>query len=483
MSMQGHLFGVVPFPAGGVIARAGGDFASELRTIEILEKEWRAHFAARMKQDATLTRQIVSFQANKEEPCYRWFKYKEGFSAQLAHRFLKPGAGPVLDPFAGSGTTLFAASELGLPATGIELLPIGQRIIAARLLIEREFSENDISILNEWISHKSWEKATCRLALPTLRITRGAYPEENLAALERFRACAASEAPNVRSILGFALLCVLELISYTRKDGQYLRWDHRSGRRHGEQTFNKGDIQSFAAAIVRKLREIIDDWTILHHGGLLEHARKNAPITVLAGSCLDELPKLPSGTFGTVVTSPPYCNRYDYTRTYALELAMLGVDEKALCQLRQTMLSCTVENRPKDLQAANPAWKKAVAAADDQDLLQHILQYLEKQKKAGLLNNQGIPRMVRGYFYEMACVLQELRRVVTTNATVVFVNDNVRYSGAVIPVDLILCAMAEDLGLSVQEILVLPTAKGNSSQQMGAHGREPLRKCAYVWKG
>jgi len=45
------------------------------------------------------------------------------------------------------------------------------------------------------------------------------------------------------------------------------------------------------------------------------------------------------------MTSPPYCNRYDYTRTYALELALLGIDEQGLLRLRQEMLSCTVENR------------------------------------------------------------------------------------------------------------------------------------------
>ena len=40
----------------------------------------------------------------------------------------------------------------------------------------------------------------------------------------------------------------------------------------------------------------------------------------------------------------------------------------------------------------------------------------------------------------------------------------------------------EKLGFSVDSILVLPSDKGNSSQQMGNHGREPLRKCVYVWR-
>jgi hypothetical protein len=42
--------------------------------------------------------------------------------------------------------------------------------------------------------------------------------------------------------------------------------------------------------------------------------------------------------------------------------------------------------------------------------------------------------------------------------------------------------IAEKPGFCVESILVLPNGKGNSSQQMGEHGREPLRKCVYVWR-
>ena len=62
------------------------------------------------------------------------------------------------------------------------------------------------------------------------------------------------------------------------------------------------------------------------------------------------------------------------------------------------------------------------------------------------------------------------------------VNDNVRYSGISISVDMILSDFAEKLGFVVEHILVLPGDKGNSSQQMGNHGRDPLRKCVYVWR-
>jgi len=123
-----------------------------------------------------------------------------------------------------------------------------------------------------------------------------------------------------------------------------------------------------------------------------------------------------------------------------------------------------------------------LAIADDQELLQAILAYLEAQKAKGALNNNGIPRMIRGYFYEMACVIAECARVLKPNSLLFMVNDNVRYAGASISVDMILSDIAENLGFHVVSIIVLPNGKGNSSQQMGEYGREALRKCIYVWR-
>jgi DNA modification methylase len=92
-------------------------------------------FADRLEKAFNLTRQLVSFQANKQEPVYRWFKYKEGFSSNLVTYFLnKYSENPrkVLDPFAGVGTTLFAGQALGWETYGIELLPVGVFVMETR---------------------------------------------------------------------------------------------------------------------------------------------------------------------------------------------------------------------------------------------------------------------------------------------------------------------------------------------------------------
>jgi len=441
--------------------------------------------------DAFLTRQLVSFQANKQEPIYRWYKYKEAFSAKLVSYLLDRyglSAGKILDPFAGAGTAIFSASEWGMDSIGIELLPIGQEIIQTRKCIENSDNKNIVRKLKKIRDEIPWTNAKGERGFNVLRITKGAYSGETESQIKKFLWFIDKlEDKTIRQILFFSLLCIIESVSFTRKDGQYLRWDYRSGRTCGKEGFDKGHIYDFTGALTGKIDEIIRDLTDTGRQMELIFSHKNTKpdrgeVSLLNGSCLLELPKMRDDYFSGVITSPPYCNRYDYTRTYALELALLGVDEERLRTLRQTMLSCTVENKEKDLIDLNPQWRKAVEIAENHNLLQSILAYLDDLRSKDELNNDGIFRMVKSYFYEMACVIYECHRVLRKNGFMMMVNDNVKYAGVGIPVDLILSSIAEEIGFRVKDILVLPQGKGNSSQQMGVHGREVLRKCIYIWE-
>lgn len=454
--------------------------------VEKLNRAAEKRWSEKLWVDNSLTRAMVSFQANKGRAIYRWFKYKEAFSAGLVEHLLNRyqiASGILLDPFAGSGTALFAAGGLGMKAEGIELLPIGRTVIATKQLIDWEVKNVNIARLAFWRDKRPWQESKKTKLINELRITRDAYPKETVEAMGRFLEALEHEMEPVKAVLFFALLCILESISYTRKDGQYLRWDYRSGRCQGKNIFDKGEILSFENAITSKLHEIITDllYTDLPEDLFIPTPSK-ANIKLHGGSCLTILPTFENESYDVLITSPPYCDRYDYTRTYALELALLGVNEEGLLRLRQEMLSCTVENRAKNLLSLNPKWEPAIVAADQQLLLHGILDYLDSQKELDLLNNDGIPRMVRGYFYEMACVIMESARVLKRRAPLIMVNDNVRYSGLSIPVDIILSEIAERLGFAVEQILVLPNGKGNSSQQMGEHGRSALRKCIYIWR-
>ena len=282
----------------------------------------------------------------------------------------------------------------------------------------------------------------------------------------------------LRLLLDVACMSVLEEASYTRKDGQYLRWDNRCGR-DLRGSMDKGRIPAYSEALARRLAEIVRD-----HAALSQCYGGSAP-TIIEGSALAELPKLADQSIGLTITSPPYANRYDYTRTYALELAWLGYDRPAFGRLRQALVSATVENRSKaaELERSYPrrdVLQRATAALASQVALAEVLQTLRAQRSE--LSNPHVIRLVANYFSEMALVIAELARIMRPGGAVVMVNDNVQYHGEEVPVDLILSAIAEDCGFVCEEIGVLPRGKGNASQQMGRFGRRELRKCVYRWR-
>jgi len=443
--------------------------------------------------NTSLNRKLVSFQANKHIPFYNWFAYKEGFSYQMVKMFIKDyrkSSAKLLDPFSGSGTTLFAASEMGFDCLGIELLPIGEFILNTRIAANKV----DLNSLREFVrvlrnldfSRLPTDTKTNFKHIP---ITHKAFPPHTQQKLNAFLKYLQDKIKdqNIKQILDFSCFSALEKISYTRKDGQYLRWDRRA--RKSRTTFNKGKISTFEQALFSALDRILCD---------LESSKfffgrqsfEDAKIELRTASCLELMPKLPSAEYDLIITSPPYCNRYDYTRTYALELAFLGIDAAELKRLRQSMLSCTVENRDKHdflkkvYEAKNQLdlFQSAKATFNSNKALQEVLTILFNYKKQNKLNNPGIYRLVRNYFYEHAFVVFQMSRVLKPGGRIYYVNDNVRYAGQTIPVDLILSEFARSAGLQVRKIFTLPTGKGNSSQQMGQYGRDVLRKCVYIWE-
>ncbi len=458
-------------------------------------------FYERIIHNPDLDRTMVSFQANKGMPFYSWFKYREGFSRQLVHHLLQvlmPKPGVLLDPFAGAGSALFASAELGWDAYGIELLPVGVYAMQARLAAERV----DIASFKQAVSKAlaadfsgHYDK---EFAFDHIPITNGAYPDiEESELIGYIGFCNRQIADrDSRSLLLYAAFCILEDISYTRKDGQYLRWDVRSGRSQGKKPFDKGNILDFREAIDAKLYQIQGDLMgrpkqmALFEEGPSKRRDIGDHIHILPGSCLELLPTLSSESIDGVITSPPYANRYDYTRTYALELVYLGCSDEEVKNLRQTMLSCTVENKDKREQLGQYYMKLGRSADftkidetfNQQAALQEVLAVLDIYRSEKRLNNPHIARLVRNYFYEMGFVIYELARLLRPGGIVVMVNDNVRYAGEEVPVDLILSDIAETFGLTTRRIWTIGRGKGNSSQQMANHGRSELRKCVYIWQ-
>lgn len=449
-------------------------------------------------------RRSVSYQLSKKDMLHSWLKYKEGFSADLVNIILDDmGAIPgdlVMDPFMGSGTTALVCQMRGINSVGFDIMPISAVSIKAKANVMRYKISEIETLLSEFtqlVMPEDYDKTTAYVT-----ITDTAYPEFN----ERFIQFAtewiaeANYSDEAKNLFTLCMINALECCSYTWKSGQYLSWDSRAkkvkranedraaaGRKLLPEQQVREVIENIQEAVANELRHVISDISMIQAQGMQE---TEASIDFRQNSVLFELPTMMDNCLKGVITSPPYCNRYDYTRTYALELVYLGLGEKEIKQMRQDLLSCTVESRPKidvlrDFYAsigAKDRFDAIMQCIENNAAFQEIRSALDLRKQAGELNNNGVIRMVEGYFTELAFIYAELFRVCKPGATVAFVNDNVRYGGEVIPVDYLSTSFAEQFGFIPEKVYCLRQQKGNSSQQMKKYGRVALRKSITIWK-
>jgi len=466
-------------------------------------KELEKHFCEKIETTDYFNRKSVSFQLSKNDILHSWLRYKEGFSANLVNflldEFCIQSGEWIMDPFMGSGTTALVCQMRGINCIGYDVMPISTISIRAKAAVMRydlHEIENILHALYDLKMPSSFNKHT-----PYITITEGAYPDENSKFIQFITDWINQQnfSDISKNLLRLCIINSLERCSYTIKSGQYLGWDARSpkilkaNRMRAEQgirllptKYVRETIQDAKTTILHEFYHFYEDIKAIQKIGL---EAKPAKIDFVQNSVLYELPSIPNDFLSGVITSPPYCNRYDYTRTYALELVYLGLDDNAVKNMRQTLLSCTVESHSKmdelrmyyDKIGCGNRFEYISKTIKNNSAFSEIMMALNLRKKHGDLNNNGVVRMVEGYFTELAFIYAELYRVCKKGASVAFVNDNVRYGGEVIPVDFLSSSFAEQFGFQIKKIYTLKQQKGNSSQQMAKFGRVPLRKSITVW--
>jgi len=399
-------------------------------------------------QDIDIRLLVTPYQ-NKRIPVYNWFNYKHSFSRDLVLKLIEKirlnNKDEILDPFCGSGTTLLASKELGIPVRGIDILPLSVFISNTKLLRYDEY--NVKTAINEIKNFFKENNTDYRINKTKKELLMKFFREDILDKILYIREwIETKDNKETRYFLLSALLSILEEISYTRKDGGFPR------------ILKEKKIPDLKSAYLSKLNNMVKDIEFINKlpDTYAEAIEGDARKTIFE-----------SNSFSAVITSPPYPNRHDYTRVYFLELITGFLDtQKDIKTLRYHSVRSHVEARRKFIaEDYNPP-----------NTLNAILKKLEETS----LPNREIIKMLEGYFEDMHLVLKEIKRLLIPHGKVAFVIGDVRYGGIMIPVGNILIDIGNKIGLEFKE-KITARMRGNSPQQMKKYGREPMEENILIW--
>ena len=396
---------------------------------------------------------LVSYVGNRTVPFLRLYRYKEAFSFRLVGEFIQrfklTQKDYIFDPFCGMGTTLFASLQRGIPSIGIDKLPIAA-FVAQTLPLFSAIQPHALKKTFEALQTKVANIEPVDVA-EDVAIMKVAFSPEILLELRRWKSSIDTLDSPLRDVFLLLFFSILEPCSYTSKDGQFLR------------LVPDKHIVPPAEMLRRQISEAEKDISSLD--SLWHDKKTQIPRVQLADARnLQNVHFEKSPT--ALITSPPYANRYDYTRSYSLELCFHFVRNfEELKALRFGILRSHIESKvDANDHPPHPAVAEVVDLLQERDL-----------------NNPRIPDMLTAYFVDMKKVISEWARVLAPGAKVAMVVDNVRFDGELVPIDLILSEMAEEVGFIVKQVIVA-RYKGNSSQQMGKYGRVPVRESIVVWQ-
>ena len=388
----------------------------------------------------------VTPKSAKEKAVHRWYLFPHSFTDDLVHALIDEwglnGGDKVLDPFAGAGTTLLSAKELGVPSIGYDISPLA---VLASNTKTASYSRQQLE--------ETWEKLQSILirngAVPMNRVypelVHKALPDGRLEALDAVATslenidCSSSE----RDFFRLALISIIPRFSHAVANGGWLRWLNQSAGAEYVPVF-------FQEQVEMMLEDVSD--AVLQDDGNWEARIADARVM-----------PAPDAMYSAVITSPPYPNRHDYTRIFGVELMFAFHDWEANRALRYQTFHSHPEARPNRPSAG---------------------QY----KPPGALNgsirdlsDNRMQRMLEGYFLDMYLCLCEVARVCRKGAKAAFVVGNTQYEGRAILVDEFTAEIGERAGLTCKEIRAVRW-RGNSAQQMGKYGRTAARESVVIFE-
>lgn len=359
------------------------------------------------EKEALQLGKLVTFVPNKKLPIYNWLYFKEGFSRDFVflmfERFNLNSNHIVLDPFCGCGTTILACKERGISSIGFDVLPIA--VFASRVKI-RDYDTKELK-----------EKAK---ELLKIKFRRPIIPKEFLKFFSKYTLEDAIffrdeimkiEDVKIRDFFLLALINTSIKCSYIYKNGGCLK-------------VRKKPTPPLRDMLRRQINKMIKD--------LENFEKKSCEIIVDYGDARKL--NLEDSVVDAIITSPPYLNKIEYTKVYAIEQEIFLKEEmrKGISEIR-SFVGLRIDTETKLL-------KEVKSALSDK-----MIEKIEKLPHA------------MAYANDIYLAIKEMFRVSKDNAKIavvigdgVFVDEEIIINAAEL-----LNSIASYIGFEVDETLVV----------------------------
>ena len=406
----------------------------------------------------------------EDRAAHDWYRFVLSYPAHIVRtyveRFGLDSKHNVLDPFCGTGTTIVECKKLGIPSCGIEPNPMA--VFASRTKVDWEVNADELvahaSHIAKLTLHKFEEQGIQDEALELFGKKNGTEILLRALSPELVKLLLTDSISPLPLHKVLTLLDVLE----ENREPRLLAHEHLAlakslvneiSNLHFGPEIGVGAIRTDAAVVgpwLRAVKRIAEDVRHLQ-------TKSATPAVVHQADARDLAILLPPASVDAVITSPPYPNEKDYTRTTRLESVILGFikSKDDLRRLKQNLVRSNTRSVYK-----SDTDDRLVESHEE---IQKIAEAIER-RRIELGKTSGFERLyarvTKLYFGGMLRHLMDLRPILRPGAQLAYVvGDQASYLRVMIRTGQLLADLANSIGYEVVGIDLFRTRLATATKE------------------